>query len=316
MLLASTMTMSKPILVTGSHRSGTTWAGRMLCLSGEAGYIDEPFSPSRWPGWMPTRPPYWYLYVSKQNAPAYRPVMEQVLRFRYPTRRHIAVSRNPRHAGRVLIDSSRSLMYRLRGLLPLLKDPMALFSSEWFAETFDMSVVVMIRHPAGFASSVKRLNWQFKFKGWLAQEPLMRDWLHPFEEQMRYHSSHDTDIIDQAILMWNAMYHVVHQFRHRNPAWSFSRHEDLAESPIVRFRDLYGDLGLRWDERVARRVASYSSERNPREVPSWLHATVRRNSREATRTWHNRLTDDEIKRVAYGVADVARHFYTEEELHV
>jgi hypothetical protein len=67
---------------------------------------------------------------------------------------------------------------------------------------------------------------------------------------------------------------------------------------------------------VARRVASYSSERNPREVPSWLHATVRRNSREATRTWQNRLTDDEIKRVAYGVADVARHFYTEEELHV
>jgi hypothetical protein len=288
----------------------------MLCLSGEAGYIDEPFNPSRWPGWMPTRPPYWYLYVSEEIARVYRAVMEQVLRFRYPTRRHITVSRNPRHVGRVLLDSSRSLMYRMRGVSPLLKDPMALFSSEWFAQTFDMNVVVMIRHPAGFASSVKRLNWQFKFKGWLAQDPLLRDWLHPFEEQMRYHSSHDTDIIDQAILMWNTMYHVVHQFRQRNPGWSFLRHEDVAESPIVRFRDLYGDLGLRWDERVARRVASYSSQRNPREVPSWLHASVRRNSREATLTWRHRLSDDEIKRVTYGVADVAGHFYTEEELHV
>jgi hypothetical protein len=288
----------------------------MLCLSGEAGYIDEPFNPSRWPGWMPTRPPYWYLYVSEENARVYRAVMEQVLRFRYPTRRHITVSRNPRHVGRVLLDSSRSLMYRMRGVSPLLKDPMALFSSEWFAQTFDMNVVVMIRHPAGFASSVKRLNWQFKFKGWLAQDPLLRDWLHPFEEQMRYHSSHDTDIIDQAILMWNTMYHVVHQFRQRNPGWSFLRHEDVAESPIVRFRDLYGDLGLRWDERVARRVASYSSQRNPREVPSWLHASVRRNSREATLTWRHRLSDDEIKRVTYGVADVAGHFYSEEELHV
>jgi len=34
-----------PILVTGSHRSGTTWVGKILALSPEVGYIQEPFHP-------------------------------------------------------------------------------------------------------------------------------------------------------------------------------------------------------------------------------------------------------------------------------
>lgn len=32
-----------PILVTGSHRSGATFVGKMLALSPRIGYIDEPF---------------------------------------------------------------------------------------------------------------------------------------------------------------------------------------------------------------------------------------------------------------------------------
>jgi len=34
-----------PILVTGMHRSGTTWVGRMLAASREAVYFHEPLNP-------------------------------------------------------------------------------------------------------------------------------------------------------------------------------------------------------------------------------------------------------------------------------
>jgi len=34
----------KPILVTGSHRSGTTWAGKMISACPNVGYIHEPFN--------------------------------------------------------------------------------------------------------------------------------------------------------------------------------------------------------------------------------------------------------------------------------
>ena len=37
---------SRPILVTGAPRSGTTWVGRMLTLAPGVGYIHEPFNPT------------------------------------------------------------------------------------------------------------------------------------------------------------------------------------------------------------------------------------------------------------------------------
>ena len=33
---------TKPILVTGSHRSGSTWVGKMLATSPSVNYIHEP----------------------------------------------------------------------------------------------------------------------------------------------------------------------------------------------------------------------------------------------------------------------------------
>ena len=41
---------TKPILVTGSHRSGTTWVGKMLAATGSVGYIHEPFNLKNRPG--------------------------------------------------------------------------------------------------------------------------------------------------------------------------------------------------------------------------------------------------------------------------
>ena len=36
----------RPILVTGSHRSGSTWVGNMIALSPEIQYIPETFKPN------------------------------------------------------------------------------------------------------------------------------------------------------------------------------------------------------------------------------------------------------------------------------
>ena len=42
---AAVRVSGKPILVTGAHRSGTTWAGKMLVLAPGVAYLHEPFSP-------------------------------------------------------------------------------------------------------------------------------------------------------------------------------------------------------------------------------------------------------------------------------
>ena len=300
--------MSAPILVTGSHRSGTTWVGRMLAFSPNVGYIHEPFNVQRWPGWTRIKLPHWYLHVTEENEASFVGVLEDVLRFRYPIRNAVS-ARGLRHLGQMAAEYPLSLLYRLRRMRPLLKDPIALMSSEWLADRFGARTVVLIRHPAAFAGSVKRLDWRFEFENWRDQPLFLRNLAAPFEDRIREYAEQERDIIDQAILMWNVIHHVIRGYRERRPDWSFVRHEDLAEDPMKGFRTLYDTLDLEWDGVVEDAVIRFSTDATRKEVPTYLHRTVRRDSKAARWTWANRLTQEEQERIREGTAEVASAFY-------
>jgi Sulfotransferase family len=302
-----------PILVTGSHRSGTTWVGRMLAADRSVGYMHEPFNPNRWPGWLRARPPYWYLRIDSSNEDAYVSKVEDLLAFRYPLGSHLRAARGPRQIARVVDDFSHSAWYRARRKRPLIKDPIALFSSEWLAQRFGAQVVVMIRHPAAFASSVQRLGWEFGFEHWLDQPAVLSEWLPQFEDDMRHHARVGVDLVDQAILMWRAIHTVIDGYRQRHPDWAFVRHEDLSADPLGGFKSLYDRMDLAWDERVEKAVRAASAESNPEEVPTWRHGTVRRASSAATRVWRTRLSAEDIARVREGTADVWPRYYDESD---
>ncbi len=281
----------------------------MLCRSHEAGYIHEPFNPYRRPGWGAGRIPHWFLYVDRANESLYMPLVRDILAFHYPLLRNLGEIRSIKRAAFFTRDLGDSVRGRLLRRRPLLKDPIALFSAEWLAQRFDAQVVITIRHPAAFASSIKRLGWRFEFRGWLAQGSLLRDWLHPFEAEMRRLSSPEADIIDQAVVMWNAMHHVIHAYRERHPEWSFVRHEDLSHAPVEGFRKLYETLDLRWNDQVARDIARHSVA--VRKPTSWHHSSVRRDSRAATNSWMTRLTPAEIGRIRDGCHQLSSLFYGE-----
>ncbi len=284
----------------------------MLCASRDAGYVHEPFNPNRSPGWFPESLPYWFMYLTEENAGPYERVVEDLVALRYPLR-SLARARSPRQLAQQGPELGRSVVYRVQRRRTLLKDPMALFSAEWLARRFGMDVVVMIRHPAAFVSSIKKLNWGFDYeRNWLAQELLMRDLLGPWAESFRGYVG-EVDLVGEGIVMWNAMYDVVRGYRDRHPEWHFVKYDDLADDPATGFRDLYGRLGLRWDERARAEVDRSTSESNVKEVPAWRRRAINRDSRAAKRTWTQRLTPEEVERVRRGVATVAASFYAGEE---
>lgn len=304
--------MRRPIVVTGSHRSGTTWVGRMLCLSREAGYIHEPLNPVRRPSWMRHPVPYWYVYITDDNAGLYESDLRRVLGFRYPSARNLGRLRKPEHVGMLLSDIGRSVRPRLAGSRPLLKDPFALFSADWLERRYGADVVVTVRNPMAFVGSIKRLDWRFKFKTLLSQGALMRDWLHPFEKEMRRCRDEDVDVVEQGIVLWNALHGSIHRMRIEHPGWSVVRHEDLAADPSGGFSRLYRSCGLSWDASVERRVSAFSTGTGGKELPMWRHGSVKRNSADATETWKRRLTDEETERVKEGTREVAAIFYPED----
>src|SRR4029077_14652741 len=109
----------------------------------------------------------------------------RLLEFRYNYVAQAVSVRSRRQVRASLRDGGQFLRYRMQHARPLVKDPMALFSAEWIAETFDAQVVVIVRHPAAFASSIKLDGWAHPFSHFLNQPALMEDHLSSFDEEIK-----------------------------------------------------------------------------------------------------------------------------------
>lgn len=299
----------RPILVTGTYRSGTTWIGDMLAFSPRVHYVHEPFAGMYERSWV-RRPPTIRMYHERSDCPGvYREDLERIVGLRPPWLTIARRSGRPRHVLRVGQEALRTTVARRRGARALIKDPFSLLLAEWIAATVDAHVVVAVRHPAAFASSVKRLGWRFDTSWLLSQPALMEGDLAPFRRDLEIAQQGEHDIIDNAILMWRVLNSVVNRYDEDHPDWSVLRYEDLAADPLTRFASLFERLEVPWSKAVARRVAGANSASQAAEVPDGSRGGTRRDSRRAMRTWKDRLTNIEVERVREGTSDIADRWY-------
>jgi hypothetical protein len=172
-------------------------------------------------------------------------------------------------------------------------------------------VVIAVRHPAAFVSSLKRLNWPFDLQDLLDQPLLMRDHLEPFRGQIE--KAQKSDEIEQWALLWNLIYSTVNAALRRNPDLIAVRHEDLSLDPVTCYRDLYQKLGLDFTSRVEKVVRNSSSSDNPREGSRKKIYAVKLDSRANMDNWKKRLTADEIRRIREITQEVSAIFYPHAE---
>src|SRR5439155_23993534 len=91
-----------PILVTGSHRSGTGWVGQVLAASPRAlGYVWEPFSILHRPGVCAARFEHWFPYVCAENDADVRGPVAAMLAWLYAYGAELAALRRPKDAARL-----------------------------------------------------------------------------------------------------------------------------------------------------------------------------------------------------------------------
>ena len=277
----------------------------MLCQSRELVYVHEPFNPGVWPSWFPDPLPYRNLYVCADNEAGYLGAVQNILERRTPKRGVLRDRHGPADVVKFVRHAGARELGRWRKGATLLKDPIAVFSAPWLADRFDLDVIVMIRQPVAYAGSIVRLRWAFDFNNWRDQPLLMRDFLAPFEREISAMADDPGDLVDQANLKWNAVYHATDVMRATHPNWMFVNYEELASEPMAGYRKMYEQLGLRFDARVARQIERYSSDENVKDVPSTDKGTLRRDSRAALDTWRHRLSEDDVRRVLDGTAEVA-----------
>lgn len=297
---------NNPILVTGAHASGTTFTGKMIALSPEVAYFHEPFNIVHRPGiWAPEFR-YWFTYISKENEKLYKYDIKNFLNLENHFLIEIPRCKNFRDYLRLIKYSIIKKYDKITNKRILVKDPIAIMSTEWLANTFNMDVIILIRHPLAFVGSLKNNNWKHPFDHFIKQPLLMEHYLSKFKYQIEFFAEEEQPIVEQAILLWNIIYSIVFQYYEKyKDKWLFIEHEDLSLDPINTFNMIYKKLGIKFNSRIREKIYEYTHTNKSKD-------NFKRDSKNNIFSWKKRLTDDEIKNVKEKTKDISSFFYSDE----
>jgi hypothetical protein len=277
----------------------------MLAAEDGVAYISEPLNVLHRPGVFDALVPCWYTYITSENESQFLPAFRKLLDFDYHFWAELRSLRSRKDLLRMVRDFHSFFVGNMHGERPLLKDPFAVFSCPWFSQRLDCQIVITVRHPAGFASSLKRLGWSFDFSNLLDQPLLMRDYLEGDRSLMQQVDR--GDIVSQAALLWRLIYRIVHLYQQQYADFQVIRQEDLALDPVAGYRSLYASLGLGFTARTEKIILNSSSSDNPSEPARNKVYSVKLDSRTSINNWKKRLDPseaDRIRRITDGVSQL------------
>jgi Sulfotransferase family len=286
----------KPILITGSHRSGSTWLASMLALSKNTLMAHEPFNIQSWAYALDGLAKYWFTYAPALPQDAALEAFNEVIEQRT---RKIFLKNQVQH-----------WIPPLRHQRLIIKDPIAVLSSDWIAKNFDLEVIVLVRHPAAFAASLKRLGWRHPLEHFLKQTMLMERHLEPYRAEI---ASRPQDIVEQAAIIWKCLYSVLLTYLDGHPNWLVNKHEVLSSNPVAELRALYETLGLEWSATVEENVVRYTRCGNSVDAPKGTVHYLRRDSVANIARWKETLTAEEIARVYEITQPICSSYYQNED---
>ncbi|WP_179374546.1 sulfotransferase domain-containing protein [Winogradskyella wichelsiae] len=305
--------IKQPILVTGIHRSGSTWIGKVISSSSEVKYIHEPFNvfiqwanPFRKLGIQTKQSPFSYMfeYIDDKSSLTKRKKVVKFIKNFYTLNTHSVMHEIGKIRGVKDFERFRHEL-KSRTQRPLLKDPIALFSSEFLAQELNCKVIISIRHPAAFIASIIRKNWGFTFDALLDQERLIDLHLLKYKEEIKEFSRKEYPLIDQGILVWNIMYDFVNQLEAKhNKDWYFITHEQLSVAPLEEFEKIFQYLDLDFSEDVINQIELSTSGK--------VKNDLNRNSLDNIKSWKNILTKEEVFKINSKTELVANKFYDDD----
>jgi hypothetical protein len=296
----------RKILITGSHRSGTTWLAKIIAASPDVYYVAEPFNISFNHPKNPIKKWFHYIPLEEESKPVYDYLKDH---FDFSVRalmKDLRKVNSPSWARGVAIREAHKIFRPYK----VMKDPIAIMSADWLYKKFDMKVVVSVRHPAAFVSSLKIKGWKFDFNQLLSQKELVDKHLSEFRREMQRHADQELPIVEQGALLWNIIYSRVRQYQNSFEDWFYIRHEDISVQPEVNYNRLLDYVGIPFCDDIRKMIRETTSpEKNKNTVEQSLRDSIYRNSKENIKSWKERLSASESDYVQGYTEPVWRDFY-------
>jgi hypothetical protein len=304
------MMVKKRILITGSHRSGTTWLAKVISASRDVYYITEPFNISFNHPNNPIKKWFHYIPAERRDPGVYNYVKDH---FDFGVRGLITDLKkvdSPSWARGIALRQ----VYKLSRPYKVMKDPIAIMSADWLYKNFDLKVVVSIRHPAAFVSSLKIKEWKFDFGQFLTQNELIDRHFADFRPELERMSIKEYPIVEQGALLWNIIYTRVLQYMDVYKDWYYLRHEDISSQPETHYEKLLNYLGIPFCEDIRNMIhETTSSKKNRNTIEVSLRDSLYRDSKENISSWKGRLSASESDFVHGYTQPVWKNFYGEND---
>lgn len=306
----------KIVLVTGSHRSGTTWVGKVLASGPRSYYLQEPFNPNNASSKLPMTMTYWFQRLRDRDDSVERDAFRRMFDLNIPwpsgsLRDFRYIAALPKSTAIAVREKIRAR----RARFIVMKDPIALLSADWLARNFGALPVVLIRHPAAFVSSIRIKGWYFDFNNLLLQPDVIDEFFPEERETIeRTAKCQFQDIISEGAIQWRLVHKVILKFRSDFADWQFVRHKDISIDPHVQFAALFQKLGIPFTQRVQRYLNTTSRAAGTDYIAeSTPESDVARDSAENVRVWKHRLSRAEIERIRAITGEVSTAFYSDSE---
>jgi hypothetical protein len=315
---------SRPLLLVGIPRSGTTWTMQVLGADPNLHPLLEPdnegsSAPAIWgkaaAGRFPALQPgdhdqryrelwSWILdgaprslrlrVAAQMLRPVQRPERTRFLQGRRVPLMTLAGA-TARHPG----NGRPSELRNQRLLVKSVHAPLAL---EWLAEEFEFDVLVLLRHPGNVLASWLALNLNEQFVR-LEENPAVRTrLLNPWGV-----SAPGPDPLERMIFSIGVLSTALEAAAARNPHWLIRTHEQLCGDPSQEFKRLYADLGLKWSEAVEgfltgndRPGEGFDTQRVAAELPD---------------NWKRRLTSHQVAVMQRVLSQFPLKNWTAEDFH-
>lgn len=295
----------KPIIISGSPRSGSTWIGRVLEVHPDTAYIHEPFNIGIKRDNSPFK--FWMEGVFEEQSPRHLSTVKTYFDGFYKVDKRFLKQEFKAVKGISTLRDFRWKVKERNRVTTVIKDPLAFFAIDWISKNISNTIIITVRHPAAVVASLKQKKWGYDFSQMLKQPILMEKYLDCYREEIEEFAKSEKSLVEQGALLWKCVYETNITLMQKHKYWLIVKNEDLSLDPLKEYERIFNYIKLPFDQKVKDYLVASTNAKSGEE------SLLVRDSKKNVGKWKSLLNEDEIAYIKSFTEEVWKNYYTEKD---
>lgn len=300
---------AKHILVTGIPRCGSTFTGKIMALSPQLSYIQEPFNPNY--GFVGAD--IHFPFIKNQNPDnVYENLLNDLFSFKAKYKKNYTLDNSVKKLAKFIFGPRAQINYRItkflrrKNLRLLIKDPDAALLSEQMYLEHDCNVLVLVRHPGAVYASFNRLG------GALDVSDIIPEYFFNnlnMSNHVELLKKVDKSMPEHVGLLWVYIYENLNAYFKKYDDWLMVLHEDISINPIPSFKKIFKWAEIEFTKRIERKITALTNANNPVLARKNKMHDLSRNSASLADYWKKTVSPKDISVLKEITEPTSSQFY-------